>query len=233
MGGDIDGSRHPFVGAVDIRLAGAPIVASGTLISPTVLVTAGHVTRFFDRAGQTRARVTFDSVVSESATWHWGTVQTNPAYTIPEKQDDPNDLGVIVFDEPIVDIMPAMLPPENFLAGFRGAGHELVLFDVVGYGTSVHTGGQSEQGLNSFSGDGTRRSGNTEFVASYGGWLQTSPFNGHVCFGDSGGPVLWGNIAIAIHKANANGNFCEGVTFDMRLDSAAHRAFLKQYVPLP
>src|SRR6476469_342708 len=66
VGGNVDGTSHPFVGAVDIRLAGAPIVASGTLISPGVVLTAGHVTQFFDRAGQTRARVTFDPVASES-----------------------------------------------------------------------------------------------------------------------------------------------------------------------
>ena len=113
LDGKLDGSAHPFVAAVDIRSAGAPIVASGTLISPTVVVTAGHVTSFFDRAGQDRARVTFDPVVSSSSNWYWGTVHTDPLFTTPETQDDPNDLGVIVLDAPIVGISPASLPSEN------------------------------------------------------------------------------------------------------------------------
>src|SRR5436853_159015 len=102
--GTPDGSAHPFVAAVDIKLAGSPIFASGTLISPTVVVTAGHVTRYFDRAGQRRARVTFDPVVKQSSKWYWGTVHTNPLFTTPETQDDPNDLGVIVLDAPVVGI---------------------------------------------------------------------------------------------------------------------------------
>src|SRR5262245_9789302 len=80
IGGQNDGNAHPYVGAIDIRQAGAPVVASGSLISPTVFLTAGHVTSFFDRAGLTRARVTFDPAVSSSSTWYTGTVHTNPAY---------------------------------------------------------------------------------------------------------------------------------------------------------
>ena len=65
INGQTDGSTHRFVGAVDIRAAGAPVVASGVRVSPAVLLTAGHVTAFFDRAGQTRARVTFDPVAEK------------------------------------------------------------------------------------------------------------------------------------------------------------------------
>ncbi len=233
IGGYVDGAAHPYVGAVDIRLAGAPIVASGTLISPTVLVTAGHVTRFFDRAGQTQARVTFDPVADETATWYWGTVHTDPAFTSPETQDDPNDLGVIVFDTPIPGITPATLPSVNFNDQFRGVGRRQPLFEAVGFGTTTHVGGANSQGLFSFTGDGTRKFEYSQFSASYTGWLQTSPLDGHPCFGDSGGPVLLGRTVLAIHKANANGEFCTGITFDMRLDSIGHRAFLGQYVMLP
>lgn len=236
VGGSVDGTTHSFVGAVDLRLAGLPIVASGVLVSPSVLVTAGHVTRYFDRAGQTRARVTFDPVVSSSSTWYWGTVHTNPAFTTgatPETQDDPNDLGVIVFDEAIPGITPALLPTENVLDQLRGQDHGQLLFEEVGYGVSRHVGGAKDQGLSSFVDDGTRRLAHGQFVTSYGGWLQVQPLDGHVCFGDSGGPVLLGNVAVGIHKANANGGSCTGVAFDMRLDTVAHRAFLGHFVTLP
>ena len=70
-------------------------------------------------------------------------------------------------------------------------------------------------------------------ITAYGGWIQVQPLDGHVCYGDSGGPVLLGNIALGIHKANANSGSCTGVAFDMRLDTVRHRAFLAQYVTLP
>jgi hypothetical protein len=203
------------------------------LISPTVLLTAGHVTRFFDRAGQSRARVTFDPVVSESSTWYWGTVHTDPAYTSPETQDDPNDLGVIVFDAPIPGITPALLPTANFLDQFRGAGHDEVILEQVGYGVSLHVGGANNQGLSSFTGDGTRKFGRSQFVTAHTGWIQVDPLDGHVCSGDSGGPVLLGNVGVGIHKLTANPEFCTGGSLDMRLDSAPHRAFLGLYVTLP
>ena len=235
--GQSDGSAHPYVGAVDIRAAGLPIVASGVLISPTVLLTARHVTRFFDRAGLTRARVTFDPVVSESATWHWGTVHTNPAFTSTEPQDnqnqDPSDLGVIVFDEPIAGITPASLPTEDFLEQFRGQDHQSVVFDKVGYGTSAHVGDANNHGLGAFAGDGTRKVLHAQFAAVQNGWLKLDTLDGEVCYGDSGGPVLLGNLAVSVLVRNANLEWCTGTIFEMRLDSAAHRAFLGQYVTLP
>jgi hypothetical protein len=231
--GYTDGTAHPYVGAVDIRVAGAPIVASGVLVSPTVLVTAGHVARFFLRAGQALAPVTFDPVVTASSTWYWGHVHMDPAFTSPETQDDPNDLGVIVFDDPIPGITPALLPTENFLDQLVGQQHQTVIFQDVGYGVTTHVGGASNQGLHSFTGDGTRKFLHAEFVTAYTGWLQVDPLDGHECYGDSGGPVLLGNVAVAIHKANGNSEFCKGAVFDMRLDNPQHRTFLGQYLTLP
>src|SRR5215218_2462461 len=73
IGGEVDGNGHPYVGAIDVSPTGRRIPASGVLISPTVYLTAGHVTAFFDQAGVTRARVTFDPVFSDSATFYTGT----------------------------------------------------------------------------------------------------------------------------------------------------------------
>src|SRR5262245_44211561 len=120
IGGSPDGGGHPNVGAIDIRLAGQPIVASGVLISPTVFLTAGHVTRFFDLVGQTRARVTFDPEVTPSSTWYWGTVHTDPAFRVEESFADFHDLGVVVFDAPIPGVVPALLPEVDFLEHLAG-----------------------------------------------------------------------------------------------------------------
>src|SRR4051812_23837197 len=79
VGGTVDGAGHPYVGAVDGRPLGGPVqFGTGVLVSPTVFLTVGHGTAHFDAAGVTRARVTFDPVVTASSTWHEGTVHTNP-----------------------------------------------------------------------------------------------------------------------------------------------------------
>ena len=229
--GQTDGATHRFVGAVDIRAASAPVVASGVLVSPTVLLTAGHVTAFFDRAGQTRARVTFDPVVSEAGTWYWGTVHTNPAFS--SQENDPADLGVIVLDEPIAGITPASLPTQDFLEQFNGKDHNDVILELVGFGTSFHVGDSNDHGLASYAGDGTRKLMHADFDNVEHGWAKLAPRDGHVCYGDSGGPALLGSVVISVLRGQVNPNFCKGDIFEMRLDTAEHRAFLGQYVALP
>lgn|SRR5262245_39569378 len=237
VGSQADGTNHPNVGAVDIRLAGAPVVGSGVLISPTVLLTAGHVTRFFDRIGQTRARVTFDPLVSESAAWFWGTVHTNPAYVGPQPANDPSDLGVIVFDAPIPGITPASLPTANLL---EELGHALLKsksFTKVGYGTSAIFGGPNGGGnpTPDYSSAGTRKVEQEGFVSFTDAWLRLNQPDGNVCFGDSGGPAFLENTStvVSITITTANLEFCKNNAFDLRIDTAAHRAFLGQYVTLP
>jgi hypothetical protein len=80
IGGQPDGNRHPNVGALDLRPIGFPIPCSGTLISPTVYITAGHCTNFLQSNGITQARVTFDPVVSDTARFYTGVPHTNPAF---------------------------------------------------------------------------------------------------------------------------------------------------------
>jgi hypothetical protein len=237
IGGQADGNAHPYVGAVDVRAAGAPVVASGTLISSTVLLTAGHVTRFFDRAGLTRARVTFDPVVGDSSTWYWGTVHTDPAYQGGLPRDDPNDLGVIVFDGPIPGITPASLPTENLLDRLGARALQGESFTTFGYGVSRFTGGPNGRGqpYPDFTSAGTRAVEQTSFMSFTPAWLRLHQLDGNACYGDSGGPTLLGasNVVVGETITDANLELCDGDAWTMRLDTPAHRAFLAQYVTLP
>ena len=96
IGGEFDGERHPYVGALDLRPTGRRIPCSGTLISPTVFLTAGHCTAFLDQAGLTQARVTFEPLFSDSARFYISSVHTNLLYTpfMSGSQHDPGDFGV-------------------------------------------------------------------------------------------------------------------------------------------
>src|SRR5918911_3573420 len=75
-----DGQGHPEVGALLAQQAfsdGTWEECSGTLISPTVFLTAEHCDE-----GVSRVAVTFDSVYdAATGTTHWGTWHGDPLYS--------------------------------------------------------------------------------------------------------------------------------------------------------
>src|SRR5918995_3310667 len=68
------------------------VYCTGTLISPTVFLTAAHCDNS-DRTGDDIACVTFDVTLTESSKLYCGTFIASPYYTY--RQNDPNDLAVI------------------------------------------------------------------------------------------------------------------------------------------
>ena len=93
--GTPDGNRHPQVGALLAPQAysdGTWAACSGTLIAPTVFLTAAHCDLEVDRVA-----VTFDaSYDPATGTEYWGTWHADPAYT--QAQNDPHDIAVVVLD---------------------------------------------------------------------------------------------------------------------------------------
>ena len=147
IGGRFDADRHPYAGAVDTPGPRSGGYASGVLISPTVFLTAGHVTRSaFDNQGSTRAAVTFDPIATDASKYHVGTVHTNHPEYDPQSADAPGDLGVIVFDEPVLEIAPAALPTAGLLDRMGPQALQRGIFPVVGYGIARFQGGASGGG---------------------------------------------------------------------------------------
>src|SRR5919202_5685205 len=125
--GDPDGNRHPEVGALLAPQAfseGTWEECTGTLISPTVFLTAEHCDE-----GLTKVKVTFDSVYTAPGTTYTGTWHADPAYD--QAQSDPHDIAVVVLDQAVKGITPARLPRAGSLAGLPGSQQ----FTSVGYGT--------------------------------------------------------------------------------------------------
>lgn len=240
--GTSDGSRHPYVGAVDGRPLGGPVqFGTGVLISPTVFLTVGHGTAHFDRAGVTRARVTFDAVVTASSVWHEGTIHTNPGYD-PNgsgNRGDFGDLGVIVFDEPVAGITPARLPGADYLTRLASGGAQ-PRFEIAGYGVSRYTGGSAGGGKRrlDFTSAGTRRLATEAFSSLSPGFLRLhSTGSADICTGDSGSPsVLAGTdlvLGLTAVQWSLSGAECESGPWEQRVDTPRARAFLAQYVELP
>src|SRR5215212_2663123 len=110
--GELDGNRHPNVGGLVATVAysdGTWLYCTGTLISPTVFLTAAHCDE-----GTARVTVTFDTAFQAGDKTYTGTWHADPLYGAA--QSDPHDIAVVIFDKPIKGITPARLPAADSLA---------------------------------------------------------------------------------------------------------------------
>src|SRR3954453_20359150 len=99
--GGPDGNGHPEAGAPLAPKAfsdGTWEECTGTLIAPTVFLTAAHCDE-----GVSRVAVTFDSSYSApKGTTYWGTWHANPLFR--KAQSDPYDIAVVVLDKAVKGI---------------------------------------------------------------------------------------------------------------------------------
>jgi hypothetical protein len=225
---------HPYVGLLAMRSGGNVVkVCSGFLVSPTLLVTAGHCTAEIQDAGA-QALVSFAPTFDPSSQLLTGTAITHPDYALTPKGDIQNDLGVVLLDEPVTGVGFAELPSVNLLAQLvrRPVGVQLT---TVGYGASAiaHGGGRPQPVFLD-----TRQTATARLIASRsaltGGFVQmtNNPGNGGgICFGDSGGPVLLGssNTVVAVNSYLVNAN-CAGTSFAARVDTPAALDFISLYL---
>src|SRR3954447_23421003 len=100
-GGDAPPSVGGLVSATQYG-DGTWLYCSGTLISPTVFLTAAHCAEG-DRVG-----VTFDPAYQQGDTVYYGSWHADPRYR--KAQSDPHDIAVVTFPRPIAGITPARLP---------------------------------------------------------------------------------------------------------------------------
>src|SRR5215469_1691258 len=238
-----DNNRHPNVGTIvaEYKTPGVKSSAcSGTLISATVFLTAGHCVAILQSLGITQVWVTFDPIfASDTPNLYPGTMQLNPLYP-GRGASDPEDLGVIVLDAPIVGITPAALPSLGLLDRMLADGSLTnTLFTIVGYGATdtVFGGGRPDPSI----GEGTRRYATEGFLALNPDLLrlnQNTVFGfGGSNHGDSGSPNFLGagssetSILAAITIAGDTWGIELNVAY--RLDTPEARAFLGQYVILP
>lgn len=214
-GGTLDGPDHPAVGLLLAdRGSGPEPDCSGSLVSPTVFITAGHCT---GALGASRVFVSFDThYVAGTSKLLPGTAHTDPLWGAVK--GDSHDLAVIVLDAPVASVTPFDLPQAGMLDAKEVRSQP---FMNVGYGYDDR----------SFLFDGYRRWSTSAFTTLKATELQLSDKPGGVCFGDSGGPRLLGNLEVAVTSTgNAN---CTGQSTSYRLDTPSARAFLSAYVTLP
>jgi len=226
--GQPDANKHPNVGALVGTFDGQTYpYCSGTLISPTVFLTAAHC----GEDGST-VYVTFDSTYTSKSKLYTGTFYSDPLYN--QSQNDPHDIAVVVFDKPIKGIEPAQLPT---LGQFDQVDKDQQ-FTAVGYGgqEAVNQPGGPVIGYLD-----TREYAVSTFNAVGPGYLRLSQNpatgNGGTCYGDSGGPNFLGagpSETDIIAGITITGDaLCKSTNVIYRLDTESARAFLIQFVAVP
>lgn len=242
--GDPDGEGHPYVGLMVADDAnGNPLWrCSGTLISPTVFLTAGHCTE----APAARATIWFETDIQSNQValgYPFGGATSVDGTTFTHPQFNPAafylfDLGVVVLDDPFVMSEYGALPQLNQLDALKTKrGQQDVTFTAVGYGLQASfpdAAAWKESALK------IRMVAYPKLlqinVPGYGGdfslLLSNNHSTGGTCFGDSGGPNFVGdsNVVGGVTSFGKNGN-CAGTGGVYRIDRADDLEWLATFLP--
>jgi hypothetical protein len=232
--GTTDGTDHPSVGALigtEPYADGTWSYCTGTLIAPTVFLTAAHC----GKKGQKTATVSFASRYQAGANVYTGRYEPDPEY---RDDSELHDIAVVVFKTPVAGITPARLPEAGMLDRLHADGTlKTAIFTPVGYGSLAPTKGPSGQ---NFHYSDTRRRTTISFGKLTGAWLELAENNanqdGGTCYGDSGGPNFLGGPTSDLLVAttiSGDDDACKSTNLDYRLDAPPARAFLAKYVRLP
>jgi len=235
--GELDGDAHPYVGLMVADDAdGNPMWrCSGTLISPTVFVTAGHCTD-----GPFGATIWFDADVESGIPANGypfdgdvdGTPFTHPDF-IPEAFFV-FDLGVVVLDEPFVLGEYGALPELDELDAMKTRrGRQDTTFTAVGYGLQRINPVFIEAERVRMSATPRLIQINTPgFTGDFSIMLSNNHSTGGTCFGDSGGPNFIGNSNVigGVTSFGLNGN-CAGTGGVYRIDRQDDLDFINSFLP--
>jgi len=243
-------NEHPFVGLVVFYDADGEFIwrCSGSLISPTKFLTAGHCTDTAE--GAVTARVYFQQ---DAGANYDPATEVDPVTGYPEScapgtegtlcatSDElynygfanfagwPNihDVGLVILDQPITMPEYGQLPPAGVLNGLDTArGLKKTIFTSSGYGLSYRTADRSAVPNISFRSRLMAISTLVNLTSNTtGGYnLQTQgngDDRGGTCSGDSGGPVFLGgpeSNVIVSVTSFGMNALCRGTDWSYRVD---------------
>jgi len=246
----IEDTVHPYVGLVVFYDKDGSFIwrCSGTLVSPTRLVTAGHCADTAE--GAVSARVYFqqdaganfnpntgvDPVTGYPETCAGSTLGTLCAtsssihnYGFANFAGFPNthDVGVVILEQPISMPRYGRLPDAGTLETIVGKGKKNTLFTVSGYGLTLRVNVHTKLSNVSFRERLMASSSLIDFNRNQwtdGYNLQTQGngnSRGGTCSGDSGGPVFLGgsNSDLIVAVTSFGKNeLCRGTDFGYRID---------------
>jgi hypothetical protein len=244
-----DGQRdevHTNVGVIRFTTVAGRFRCSGTLISPTVVLTAGHCTGETGESPATNVYVSFNTDLpldplapgitpaesaARAANYITGTAHSDPGWDGKLSVSQQHDQGVVVLDAPAASkwpgITPAPLLPVGTLDSNQGA-LKNETFTLVGYGVEI---GEKKSQIVV-----TERRSTTSFLKNVQDEVvvfqindQDSKAGGGSCFGDSGGPAFFGQYVVG-DASYVNSLQCNATGGYQRVDTPYSRAFLEQFI---
>jgi hypothetical protein len=232
-----DDGAHPYVGGLVFNVGGQEFVGcSGTMISPTVLLTASHCypDEVWVLVGITFAgQFTPGSYVPVTS----GDFSGNPAwFENPIAANDvavvvlPGDPGVGNASLPEIGLLDTMAPRAQ-------PGNQERYLTSVGYGTTGLNRGAG--GPPEFIYPEIRMRGEARIIGLNGNQLggmlvQTTAApgtGGGTCYGDSGGPFfVQGTDTIVATTITGTNKNCGGADINLRIDTQSIQEFLAQFL---
>jgi hypothetical protein len=240
--GELDGDDHPNVVLIVMDVGGEPMWrCSGTLIAPTVVLTAGHCTSNYPDEPFTGMRVFTESDVDNGDNNYPYTgpnsVEAVSWAAHPEYETGPfflHDVGVIVLEEEILLDEYGALPEEDQLDALKTRrGRQDTTFTAVGYGLQrINPVFVQADRVRMVAYPRLIQINTPGFTGDYSLLLSNNHSTGGTCFGDSGGPNFLSdtNVVAGVTSFGLNGN-CAGTGGVFRVDRGDVLDFVEPYLP--
>ena len=209
-----DGEGHPFVGLLIFDAVrpdgttGPYWRCSGTLLSSTVLLTAGHCTD-----GALGGRVWFESDARSLPDYPLGgvtSVEFASIKTHPQFNDGSfvlHDVGVVILSTPVVRTTYGVLPTVDQLDALKvKRGKQDVTFTAVGYGLQksfpdpVSYQKNEAYKIRMVATPHLIQINTPGFTGDFSLLLSNNAATGGTCFGDSGGPNFLGSSNVIARR---------------------------------